>query len=97
MKRVQFEHSPIPYLFVLPQILIIAVFFLWPAAQALQQSFLLEDAFGLSSQFVVIAVSVVVKDVRHAARCFDSILGSRRLDRCLIERNIQSFKATRHA
>ena len=52
MKRVQFEHSPIPYLFVLPQIAIIAVFFLWPAAQALQQSFLLEDAFGLSSQFV---------------------------------------------
>lgn len=52
MKRVQFEHSPIPYLFVAPQIIIIAVFFLWPAAQAIYQSFLLEDAFGLSSQFV---------------------------------------------
>ncbi len=52
MKRVQFEHSVVPYLFVAPQIAIIAVFFLWPAAQALQQSFLLEDAFGLSSQFV---------------------------------------------
>lgn len=52
MKRVQFEHSTIPYLFIAPQILIIAVFFLWPAAQAIYQSFLLEDAFGLSSQFV---------------------------------------------
>jgi sn-glycerol 3-phosphate transport system permease protein len=52
MKRVQFEHSSIPYLFVAPQIAIIVIFFLWPAAQAIYQSFLLEDAFGLSSQFV---------------------------------------------
>ncbi len=52
MKRVQFEHSPVPYLFVLPQIAIITVFFLWPAGQAVHQSFLLEDAFGLSSRFV---------------------------------------------
>ncbi len=52
MKRVQFEHSPIPYLFVAPQLLIIAIFFLWPAGQAVYQSFMLEDAFGLSSQFV---------------------------------------------
>jgi sn-glycerol 3-phosphate transport system permease protein len=52
MKRVQFEHSSIPYLFVAPQIAIIIIFFLWPAAQAIYQSFLLEDAFGLSSQFV---------------------------------------------
>ena len=52
MKRVQFEHSPIPYLFIAPQIAIIVVFFLWPAGQAIYQSFLLEDAFGLSSQFV---------------------------------------------
>lgn len=52
MKRVQFERSPIPYLFLLPQIGIIFIFFLWPAVQAVHQSFLLEDAFGLSSQFV---------------------------------------------
>src|SRR5690606_37336241 len=52
MKRVQFGHSPVPYFFIAPQILIIAIFFLWPAAQAVYQSFLLEDAFGLSSQFV---------------------------------------------
>ena len=52
MKRVQFEHSAVPYLFIAPQILIISIFFLWPAAQELYQSFLLEDAFGMSSQFV---------------------------------------------
>ena len=52
MKRVQFEHSAIPYLFIAPQIVIISIFFLWPSAQAIYQSFLLEDAFGLSSQFV---------------------------------------------
>ncbi|BDW96082.1 glycerol-3-phosphate transporter permease [Thalassospira tepidiphila] len=52
MKRVQFEHSAVPYLFIAPQILIISIFFLWPAAQALYQSFLLEDAFGMSSQFI---------------------------------------------
>ncbi|GAA0618708.1 MULTISPECIES: ABC transporter permease subunit [Thalassospira] len=52
MKRVQFEHSAVPYLFIAPQILIISIFFLWPAVQALYQSFLLEDAFGMSSQFV---------------------------------------------
>jgi len=28
------------------------VFFFWPASQALYQSFLVEDAFGLSTQFV---------------------------------------------
>lgn len=52
MKRVQYEHSFVPYLFVAPQIAIIAIFFFWPAAQAIYQSFLLEDAFGISSQFV---------------------------------------------
>ncbi|MAO93018.1 MAG: glycerol-3-phosphate transporter permease [Rhodospirillaceae bacterium] len=52
MKRVQFEKSSLPYLLLLPQIGIICVFFLWPAAQAVYQSFLLEDAFGLSSRFV---------------------------------------------
>ncbi len=52
MKKVQFGHSPIPYLFIAPQITIIVIFFLWPAGQAIYQSFLLQDAFGLSSRFV---------------------------------------------
>ena len=52
MKRVQFEHSLTPYIFIAPHILIILIFFLGPAGMAMRQSFLLEDAFGLSSQFV---------------------------------------------
>jgi sn-glycerol 3-phosphate transport system permease protein len=37
---------------VAPQVTITLVFFIWPAAQALYQSFLIEDAFGLSTEFV---------------------------------------------
>lgn len=51
-KRVVFRHGMLPYLLVAPQLVITIVFFLWPASQALYQSFLLEDAFGLSSKFV---------------------------------------------
>lgn len=52
LKRVHFPASPLPYLLVAPQILITLVFFMWPASQALYQSFLIEDAFGLSTEFV---------------------------------------------
>jgi sn-glycerol 3-phosphate transport system permease protein len=37
---------------VLPQFAISVVFFYWPAIQALWQSFLVQDAFGLSTEFV---------------------------------------------
>lgn len=47
-----FSHGITPYIFVMPQLLIIAIFFFWPAAQALQMSFMLEDPWGLASQFV---------------------------------------------
>ena len=52
LKRVHFEPSLLPYLLVLPQIIITIVFFIWPASQALYQSLLVQDAFGLSTQFV---------------------------------------------
>jgi len=51
-KRVVFGHRVLPYLLVLPQMAITLVFFLWPASQAIYQSALIEDAFGLSSEFV---------------------------------------------
>lgn len=51
MKRQQFDHPALPYLLIAPQLAIILVFFVWPAAQAVYQSFMLEDPFGLSSQF----------------------------------------------
>ena len=37
---------------MLPQLVIISVFFFWPAGQAVLQSFQLEDAFGLSKEWV---------------------------------------------
>ncbi|MEW6184751.1 MAG: sn-glycerol-3-phosphate ABC transporter permease UgpA [Thermodesulfobacteriota bacterium] len=51
-KRVVFKNHLLPYLLVAPQIIITLVFFIWPAIQALVQSFLLQDAFGTSSTFV---------------------------------------------
>ncbi len=51
-KRVVFDNRVLPYFLVAPQILITAVFFFWPASQALFQSVLQEDPFGLSSRFV---------------------------------------------
>lgn len=52
LKRVHFPTSPLPYLLVAPQIIITLIFFIWPATQAVYQSFLIEDAFGLSTEFV---------------------------------------------
>jgi sn-glycerol 3-phosphate transport system permease protein len=52
MKKVYFKGIALPYLLLLPQIIVTGLFFFWPAAQAVRQSFLREDAFGLSSQFV---------------------------------------------
>ena len=52
LKRVHFPSSPLPYLLVAPQIIITIIFFIWPAGQAMYQSLLIEDAFGLSQEFV---------------------------------------------
>ncbi|OEU47282.1 MAG: glycerol-3-phosphate transporter permease [Desulfobulbaceae bacterium S5133MH15] len=52
LKRVHFRPSPLPYILVAPQLIITLVFFIWPASQALYQSLLVQDAFGLSSEFV---------------------------------------------
>jgi sn-glycerol 3-phosphate transport system permease protein len=51
-KRSTFNNLWLPYLLLAPQIIITFIFFIWPASQALYQSFLLEDAFGLSSEFI---------------------------------------------
>lgn len=52
MKKVQFRNVWFPYLLLLPQLLIVAIFFLWPAAEAVRSSFYLEDPFGFGSTFV---------------------------------------------
>ncbi len=51
-KRVIFNNKGLPYLLLLPQVVITAVFFFWPAGQAIYQSTLVQDPFGLSSRFV---------------------------------------------
>ncbi|OUT47464.1 MAG: glycerol-3-phosphate transporter permease [Rhodospirillaceae bacterium TMED8] len=51
-KRVIFQNLWLPYLLVLPQIIITLVFFIWPSWQALTSSLYIEDAFGFSKQFV---------------------------------------------
>ena len=51
-KRVRFKSWWLPWALVAPQLVIVTVFFFWPAAQALLQSVLREDAFGTSSEFV---------------------------------------------
>jgi sn-glycerol 3-phosphate transport system permease protein len=51
-RRVIFRNRLLPYLLVLPQLIITTVFFFWPAGQAIYQSTLVQDPFGLSSRFV---------------------------------------------
>lgn len=51
-KQAIFQSRLLPYALVAPQLAIVLIFFYWPALQAVIQSFLLQDAFGLSSTFV---------------------------------------------
>lgn len=52
MRQVTFPNRVLPYLLLAPQILITAVFFFWPAAQAIKTSLYREDPWGLSVVFV---------------------------------------------
>jgi len=54
-KRVTFRGLVLPGLLLAPQLLITFVFFIWPASQALWQSLLKEDPFGLRTSFVGLA------------------------------------------
>ena len=51
-KRAVYNNKLLPYLLLAPQLAVTIVFFYFPATQAVYQSFLLEDAFGLRSDFV---------------------------------------------
>ncbi len=51
-KRVTFKGLWLPILLVMPQIVITAVFFFYPAGQAIWQSLFIPDPFGLSMQWV---------------------------------------------
>ena len=51
-KRVVFRSPWLPWVLMAPQLTVIAVFFFWPAAQALLQSLQQSDAFGGSVEWV---------------------------------------------
>ncbi|OUM01362.1 sn-glycerol-3-phosphate ABC transporter permease UgpA [Variovorax sp. JS1663] len=51
-KRVLFRSGWLPWLLIAPQMVVILVFFFWPASQAILQSMQSEDAFGTSTVFV---------------------------------------------
>ncbi|MEM7717932.1 MAG: ABC transporter permease subunit [Pseudomonadota bacterium] len=52
MAKSQFTNPWFPYLLLAPQMLIIGVFFLWPAAEAIWSSFFLQDPFFGKSTYV---------------------------------------------
>ncbi|MXQ06455.1 ABC transporter permease subunit [Alphaproteobacteria bacterium GH1-50] len=52
MEKAQFQSRWMPYLLLAPQMVIIAIFFIWPAAEAIRASFFLEDPFFGNSTFV---------------------------------------------
>ena len=51
-KRVVFRSRWLPWALLTPQAIVIAVFFFWPAAQAVLQSLQQSDAFGTTVEFV---------------------------------------------
>jgi sn-glycerol 3-phosphate transport system permease protein len=51
-RKVIFPGTLLPYMLLAPQLAITVVFFFWPAGEAVWFSFLRQDAFGISTQFV---------------------------------------------
>ena len=52
IKRSIFSSKALPYLLILPQIVVTLTFFYWPAAQGLMQSVMRSDPFGQHSTFI---------------------------------------------
>jgi len=53
-RRAVFPNRLLPYLLVAPQLAVVVVFFYWPAVQAVIQSVLRQDPFGLRTSFVAL-------------------------------------------
>ena len=51
-RRVIFPQKGLPYLLILPQLVVTLVFFFWPGAQAVYMSLLQQDPFGATVHFV---------------------------------------------
>lgn len=54
-KRTVFQSRILPYFLLAPQLVITLIFFVWPAGQAIWQSFLRQDPFGFKNTFVGLA------------------------------------------
>ncbi len=55
LQNITFPNKILPYFLLAPQIILTLVFFFWPASQALYQSLVRQDPFGLKSKFVGLA------------------------------------------
>ena len=67
-KRVLFRSRWMPWVLLAPQLAVISVFFFWPAAQALLQSFQVQDAFGTTTEWVGLAnFKTLLADENYAA------------------------------
>ncbi|MEO8133144.1 MAG: sn-glycerol-3-phosphate ABC transporter permease UgpA [Betaproteobacteria bacterium] len=51
-KRAIFKSAWLPYVLLAPQLAVTLIFFFWPAAQAVYWSTLVQDAFGITTEFV---------------------------------------------
>lgn len=69
-RRVIFGGWVCPAILLLPQMAVTLVFFFWPAAQAVERSFLRGDAFGLSTHFAGFTnFSLLFADPNYLASC----------------------------
>lgn len=65
------DHKAIAIFFILPQLTITLLFFIWPALNALWQSFFYSDAFGIHSRFAGIANYL---DLFHSAEYWNAFV-----------------------
>src|SRR5690348_6683541 len=52
LKRAHYRDAGLPWLLLLPQLLVLLLFFFLPAIRALMQAFVITDPFGNNFQFV---------------------------------------------
>lgn len=52
VKNVTFKNKVLPYFLLAPEVTLVLIFFIWPAAQALLQSLYREDPFGITRTYV---------------------------------------------
>ena len=69
-KRVVFRSGWLPWALLAPQMIVIIVFFFWPASQAIVQSVQQQDPFGISVEFVGLDNFVMLFNDAHYLASF---------------------------